>query len=555
LLVALNSIAALLAGLSAPAAAQAGGGQTTVTGTITLGGVPLANASLDANVSEGPVETDANGNYSLTYVGSPDDLFVLNVSTEETDELPLIDYRPHEIDASDGIVDIDIPFELTQLTVNIVDEQNNPVDTDFIVGDFVFLSTASNRWLSSGETVNGSLTVPALTAPALSLGGSVTVSNANYFGSGLWDATTDTLTLTVSPKTLVSGTLTFDGTPVAGATITDTDDFINSTQTDANGNYSLPVEDPDSTQFFVTPLSDEFPIIHYFADRAGVRSGRLDIDIPHQVTDLTINLIDSNGDPFDEAIQISDSQGDTSWTNFGTTVNGTVTLPRLDTAGPIELFPVGFLGAAVELPAGIPSVTIMVGLGDPTVVAPTLCEGELITVDIAAGDTPTEGDDVILGTDGPDVINAGAGADIICAGSGNDIINGGNGKDTIFGGAGDDTINAGQGLDTVYGNSGDDFISGGKGKDVLNGGAGNDDIRGNEGTDTIIGGNGDDELRGGQKADTINGGNGDDNLVGGTRPDILDGGQGRDTYNGGGGNDLCTPDANGLQEIRVRCER
>ena len=77
------------------------------------------------------------------------------------------------------------------------------------------------------------------------------------------------------------------------------------------------------------------------------------------------------------------------------------------------------------------------------------CNGLIATVDLAAGDSPTDGADVIVGTDGPDIINAGAGNDTICAGGGDDIINAGNGADTVFAGDGDDTIQAGQGRDTV----------------------------------------------------------------------------------------------------------
>ena len=185
---------------------------------------------------------------------------------------------------------------------------------------------------------------------------------------------------------------------------------------------------------------------------------------------------------------------------------------------------------------------------------PSFCNGELVTVDLAQGHFTTAGDDVILGTDGPDVINAGDGNDLICAGGGDDIINAGNGADIVFGGDGDDQIQLGQGRDSANAGSGDDFVSGGRGKDTINGGAGNDDLRGNEGTDTINGGNGNDLLRGGQKADVISGGGGDDELVGGTRPDFLDGGAGLDRYNGGAGSDICTSDPNGLVEVTQACE-
>ena len=67
-------------------------------------------------------------------------------------------------------------------------------------------------------------------------------------------------------------------------------------------------------------------------------------------------------------------------------------------------------------------------------------------------------DDVMLGTDGTDNIQAGAGDDTIIGGAGDDTITGGAGDDTITGGAGDDTI---------IGGEGDDLLTGGSGADVF----------------------------------------------------------------------------------------
>ncbi|TBH26943.1 hypothetical protein ELG66_39390, partial [Rhizobium leguminosarum] len=52
----------------------------------------------------------------------------------------------------------------------------------------------------------------------------------------------------------------------------------------------------------------------------------------------------------------------------------------------------------------------------------------------------TSGDDLIIGFNVADVINAGAGNDAINAGDGNDVITGGTGNDTIDSGWGNDTI-------------------------------------------------------------------------------------------------------------------
>lgn len=105
-----------------------------------------------------------------------------------------------------------------------------------------------------------------------------------------------------------------------------------------------------------------------------------------------------------------------------------------------------------------------------------LCDGQTVTVDLAAGDTPTQGADVIVGTRGPDVINGLRGGDLICGLGGADIIGGGGGPDRILGGAGPDTLNGGGGADTLLGGPRRDILNGGRGQDTCAGGRGNDSL-------------------------------------------------------------------------------
>jgi Ca2+-binding RTX toxin-like protein len=220
---------------------------------------------------------------------------------------------------------------------------------------------------------------------------------------------------------------------------------------------------------------------------------------------------------------------------------------------------------------------------------PARCAGQVVTVDIGAGQTPTAGDDVILGTAGPDVINADNGDDVVCAGGGNDTVIGGNGndlilgqdgndilsgnggndglaggegRDQVFGGSGQDSvfgsvgddlaIGGGSGRDNVYGDAGDDVISGGSdddfyvaggtGDDAVNGGGGNDPnvhgqfgndtVSGNGGQDNVLGGPGNDEVRGGPANDLVYGGLGNDFVAGNNGSDRCDGGPGADTASG-----------------------
>jgi hypothetical protein len=95
------------------------------------------------------------------------------------------------------------------------------------------------------------------------------------------------------------------------------------------------------------------------------------------------------------------------------------------------------------------------------------CAGERVTVDLRAGDRPTNRADVILGTNRSERIFAGAGDDLICAGGGNDTIFGQGGNDTIFGQGGNDRIFGGPGNDRIDGGPGNDRCSGGPGRDRI----------------------------------------------------------------------------------------
>lgn len=173
---------------------------------------------------------------------------------------------------------------------------------------------------------------------------------------------------------------------------------------------------------------------------------------------------------------------------------------------------------------------------DPATVAtaPT-CEGLHATSDLLGG----RGPDVIIGTDGDDLIRGEQGDDIICAGDGDDIIFGGRGADSISGDAGNDDIRSGIGRDTILGGAGDDALRSGNGIDVVLGQAGDDFVLGGNGNDDIGGGAGDDFLDGRNGDDIIKGGGGDDTLIGNRHNDELVGGAGTDTFDGGLGVDTC----------------
>ncbi len=131
------------------------------------------------------------------------------------------------------------------------------------------------------------------------------------------------------------------------------------------------------------------------------------------------------------------------------------------------------------------------------------------------------GHDVLIGSDGNDILVAGAGNDMVLGNGGHDFIIGGDGNDSLAGHAGNDVIVGGQGNDDIYGNEGNDFLLGNEDDDTLHGG---------QGKDSLFGGKGDDNLYGGAENDSLFGNAGDDGLFGGGGADSLTGGADEDRF-------------------------
>ncbi len=110
---------------------------------------------------------------------------------------------------------------------------------------------------------------------------------------------------------------------------------------------------------------------------------------------------------------------------------------------------------------------------------------------------------LIIGTEGSNVLNGTALDDIIWARGGPDAVSGGLGDDIIGGASGADTLNGDGGNDTIFGSDGDDLIDGGSGDDVLFNGEGTDTMSGGVGNDTLWGGGGDDIMSGGSGEDAF----------------------------------------------------
>jgi Ca2+-binding RTX toxin-like protein len=131
---------------------------------------------------------------------------------------------------------------------------------------------------------------------------------------------------------------------------------------------------------------------------------------------------------------------------------------------------------------------------------------------------PTTVGDTTYGTPCADVIVAPAGVEEVKGGGGNDTIVAapiaasascpggchlGVGSQTFEGGEGNDVVFGERGNDILRGGSGDDQLFGGIGDDLLQGGSGNDRLVGGFGADSINGEEGDDYVRGDSTIDRI----------------------------------------------------
>jgi Ca2+-binding RTX toxin-like protein len=172
----------------------------------------------------------------------------------------------------------------------------------------------------------------------------------------------------------------------------------------------------------------------------------------------------------------------------------------------------------------------------------------------------------IVGTEGDDVLNGSQGNDVIYGGAGDDLLNGAEGDDQLFGEDGSDVLNGGPGGDSFVPGSGNDTVDGGDSlNDYIDFGAGatsgavvdlaagtatNDGrggidaitnvehVYGTSFGDTLGGDAGSNQLHGFMGNDALSGRDGADNVHGYEGDDVVNGGTGDDFMTGGAGDDL-----------------
>ena len=154
-------------------------------------------------------------------------------------------------------------------------------------------------------------------------------------------------------------------------------------------------------------------------------------------------------------------------------------------------------------------------------------------------------DNLILGTDGDDVLAGSDLAEEIVAFGGNDFLTGEGGFDTLFGDAGNDTANGEGDNDLVYGDLGGDILFGDSGNDTVIGDPGREALQSESlEQDILFGNEGNDLLHASPGSDRVHGGKGDDFAYGGKDNDLLRGELGNDTLFGDVGDDSLFGDTN-----------
>jgi Ca2+-binding RTX toxin-like protein len=168
-------------------------------------------------------------------------------------------------------------------------------------------------------------------------------------------------------------------------------------------------------------------------------------------------------------------------------------------------------------------------------------------------------DDIIIGSNGPDVINSRGGDDIVVGLFGDDVICTAGGSDVVDAGEGDDDVRSGSDSDAVFLGCGTDYAWLGSSfnrktckkqqdcLDVASGGTNSGGRNRQRDMDNIFGQNDKDIIGGGPQNDVVDGGNGDDVLLGEDGDD--------DQIQGGRGYDICVRGETNATGNVTGCER
>jgi Ca2+-binding RTX toxin-like protein len=162
-----------------------------------------------------------------------------------------------------------------------------------------------------------------------------------------------------------------------------------------------------------------------------------------------------------------------------------------------------------------------------------------------------DGNYLVLGDKGDNVISAGNGNNVISTGAGNDLIQAGNGSNTVLSGDGKDLVVLGAGNNTVMLGAGPKVVIVGKGNNLVTGGPGSNIIMAGNGNNTLYAGSGNSVVYAGHGDNSMVGGAGRNELIAGNGNNLFTDGGGRaDMFAGTGSNTFVV--TNSLDTITVR---
>lgn len=315
-------------------------------------------------------------------------------------------------------------------------------------------------------------------------------------------------------------------TGTVAATGGESDALVNvETLTGGNGNDTLSTDVVDDMFWTTVQISGARPPIRISGgggnDSLNLSSGYYSTAVLNSVP------MTADGGAGNDAL----SGGDISQTTFiGGDGDDSFNFGNDDSSIPTVTAGAGFDSAVINLPLGVTSYTIPLGLEEASFSSTNnalTITGNAEDNVINVGPTAT-----VSGGDGDDRITLGNGG-IARGDGGNDTLTGSGNADTLEGGDGNDSLVSAGGNDRVRGDGGNDKIDTGDGDDVAYGGDGDDTLSGQGGRDTLRGENGNDRLYGNGGSDSLYGGDGSDRMYGSAGLDLLDGGGGRDYFYGG----------------------
>ena len=179
---------------------------------------------------------------------------------------------------------------------------------------------------------------------------------------------------------------------------------------------------------------------------------------------------------------------------------------------------------------------------------PAIDNTEIVTLELS---TPLNVDKAIFSNAGKTVLQGGSGDDVLVGTNGDDEINAGAGNNTLHGLLGNNTLIAGNGNDTAYAEGGDDVFLLGNGNNTVFANAGSDRVSTGSGNDTIYADLGDDWVNAGDGNNIVFAREGNNRVTTGLGNDIVWAGMGNNSISTGAGDDLIYVSGGGINTINA----